>query len=179
VPAAKLEAIVVEALRWHIGLEAPMDDAELIATHVHQIVVKRTEIAISHSADDGEDGPLLLTVPWSKPAHRRQRDIIVPEGSGEIRPMRADTRAKLVTAIARGRRWLSEIEAGAATIDDIADREACSKRHVNMTISLAFLAPGLVKAAVEGRLPHGVGVARLFDAPVGWAHQHHMLGLAH
>jgi hypothetical protein len=48
-----------------------------------------------------------------------------------------------------------------------------------MTISLAFLAPGLVKAAVEGRLPHGIGVARLFDAPVGWAHQHQMLRLAH
>jgi site-specific DNA recombinase len=183
VPAAKLEAIVVEAVRRHLGLEAPVDDAELIATHVHQIVVKRTEIAISllrdHGADDGEGCPLLLTVPWSKPAHRRQRDIIIQKGSGEIRPIRADTRVKLVTAIARGRRWLSEIEAGAATIDDIANREACSKRHVNMTISLAFLAPGLVKAAAEGRLPQGIGVARLFDAPVGWAHQHQMLGLAH
>jgi hypothetical protein len=30
-----------------------------------------------------------------------------------------------------------------------------------------------------GRLPHGVGVARLFDAPVGWSRQHQMLGLAH
>jgi hypothetical protein len=30
----------------------------------------------------------------------------------------------------------------------------CSVRHVNMTISLAFLAPKLVRAAVEGRLPH-------------------------
>jgi site-specific DNA recombinase len=59
-------------------------------------------------------------------------------------------------------------EAGAATIDGIAAREAYSKRHVNMTISLAFLAPSLVKAAVEGRLP-----------PVGWSRQHQMLGLAY
>ena len=62
------------------------------------------------------------------------------------------------------------------TIEAIAAREACSKRHVHMTISLAFLAPALVKAAVEGRLPHGVGVARLFDAPVAWSSQHQMLG---
>jgi site-specific DNA recombinase len=48
-----------------------------------------------------------------------------------------------------------------------------------MTISLTFLAPNLVKAAVEGRLPHGIGVARLFDAPVAWWRQHQMLGLAH
>jgi len=33
--------------------------------------------------------------------------------------------------------------------------------RVNMTISLAFLAPNLVKAAVEGRLPSGLGVERL------------------
>jgi site-specific DNA recombinase len=65
------------------------------------------------------------------------------------------------------------------TIDGIASREACSKRHVNMTISLTFLAPGLIKAAVEGRLPHGIGVARLFDAPAAWSRQDHMLGLAH
>jgi hypothetical protein len=32
-----------------------------------------------------------------------------------------------------------------------------------MTVSLAFLAPNLVKAAVEGRLPRGIGVERLRD----------------
>ena len=32
-----------------------------------------------------------------------------------------------------------------------------------MTISLAFLAPNLVKAAIEGRLPRGIGVERLRD----------------
>ena len=47
-----------------------------------------------------------------------------------------------------------------------------------MTISLAFLAPALVKAAVDGRLPRGVGIARLRDAPAEWARQHTMLGLA-
>jgi hypothetical protein len=37
-----------------------------------------------------------------------------------------------------------------------------------MTISLAFLAPDLVKAAIEGRLPRGIGVARLCDSPAEW-----------
>jgi site-specific DNA recombinase len=120
-------------------------------------------------------------VPWIKTPHRRHRDVIAPEGPSrpQVLPIRSETRVKLVTAIARGRQWLSEIEAGAATIDGLASRQGCSKRHVNMTISLAFLAPSLVKAAVEGRLPHGIGVARLFDAPVAWSRQHQMLGLAH
>jgi site-specific DNA recombinase len=64
------------------------------------------------------------------------------------------------------------------TIDDIAARERCSTRHVNMTISLAFLAPYLVKAAVGGRLPNGVGVARLLDAPALWGRQQSILGLS-
>jgi site-specific DNA recombinase len=47
-----------------------------------------------------------------------------------------------------------------------------------MTISLAFLAPKLVQAAVKGRLPRGIGVARLRDAPAEWSRQHAMLGLS-
>ena len=46
-----------------------------------------------------------------------------------------------------------------------------------MTISLAFLAPDLVNAAIAGRLPHGMGVARLADMPAEWSRQHEMLGL--
>jgi hypothetical protein len=46
-----------------------------------------------------------------------------------------------------------------------------------MTISLAFLAPDLVKAAVEGRLPRGIGVERLRDAPPEWSRQFETLGL--
>jgi hypothetical protein len=34
-----------------------------------------------------------------------------------------------------------------------------------LTISLAFLATVLVKAAIEGLLPRGIGIARLCDLP--------------
>jgi hypothetical protein len=44
-------------------------------------------------------------------------------------------------------------------------------------ISLAFLAPDLVKAAIEVRLPHGIGVARLCDGPAEWSRQYRMFGL--
>jgi hypothetical protein len=40
-----------------------------------------------------------------------------------------------------------------------------------MTISLAFLAPNLIKAAVEGRLPRGIGIERLRDPPTEWSRQ--------
>jgi site-specific DNA recombinase len=81
--------------------------------------------------------------------------------------------------MARGRLWLDELMSDAtATTRAIAKREGCSIRKVNMTISLAFLAPNLVKAAIEGRLPHGMGVSRLTDLPTEWSRQHHVLSLS-
>jgi hypothetical protein len=41
-------------------------------------------------------------------------------------------------------------------VQQIATRQKCSARQVNMTVSLAFLAPELVRAAVEGRLPRAL-----------------------
>ena len=93
--------------------------------------------------------------------------------------MRAETRARLIASIARGRQWLEELTVGWVTsAEQIAGRENCTVRQVNMTISLAFVAPALVQAAVEGRLPHGIGVAGLRDAPAEWSRQHAMLGLS-
>jgi site-specific DNA recombinase len=45
-------------------------------------------------------------------------------------------------------------------------------------LSLAFLVPDLVKAAIDGRLPHGMGVIRLGDLPAEWSRQRRILGLA-
>jgi hypothetical protein len=64
-----------------------------------------------------------------------------------------------------------------AHAEQIALRERCTVRQVNMTISLAFLAPKLVRAAVEGRLPRGINIERLRDAPAEWKRQFEVLGL--
>jgi len=110
-----------------------------------------------------------------------RREVRVPEAGPpqDARPIRSENRAILVASIARGRRWLDELIADpTANTESIAGREDCSVRKVNMTISLAFLAPDLVKAAIDGRLPHGMGVARLCDLPAEWSRQRQMLGLA-
>src|SRR5438876_10229507 len=115
-------------------------------------------------------------VVWPFGVNAQQSASVSPH---DRRPIRAETRATLVASIARGRRWLDEIVAGTVTgVEQIAARDKCSIRQVNMTISLAFLAPDLVKAAVEGRLPRGIGVTRLRDAPAEWSRQYAMLGLS-
>jgi hypothetical protein len=46
-----------------------------------------------------------------------------------------------------------------------------------MTLSLAFVAPPIIAAAIEGRLPRGFGAKRLMDLPMVWSHQWTALGL--
>ncbi|TMK03146.1 MAG: hypothetical protein E6G74_05255 [Alphaproteobacteria bacterium] len=122
----------------------------------------------------------MLKVSWHKTPLRRRRGILVPGfvPPQDARVIRSETRALLIASIARGRRWLNEliVDPG-ADAESIATRDGCSVRKVNMTISLAFLAPDLVKAAIEGRLPHGMGVVRLADLPAEWSRQHQMLEL--
>jgi len=119
---------------------------------------------------------------WDRLPSKQPREIILPAGGSshrDSRPIRSETRVRLVTAIAKGRRWLDELMAGTVTnVEQIATTENCTVRQINMTISLAFLAPNLVQAAVEGRLPRGVGIANLRDAPVEWSLQYARLGLA-
>jgi site-specific DNA recombinase len=189
VPAAEVEARVASAVREHFMESTESDDRELIRNHVVRIELQADQLAIELKTEEApgslrnavdNDRP-VLRIPWRKTPMKRRREIIVPiSGSPHnLRPIRAETRSTLVAAIARGRRWLDELVAGTVTsVEQIAAREKCSIRQVNMTISLAFLAPALVKAAIEGRLPRGIGVTRLRDAPAEWSRQYAMLGLS-
>ena len=146
---------------------------------------KEQEISEGRSrlADEQTDpNATTLLIPWKKKPAKQPRQIIAPSPTAppaDRRPIRAETRAKLITAIATGRRWLDELITGTApNVEQIAQRETCSIRQVNRTITLAFLAPTLVQAAVDGRLPRGIGVASLRDFPVEWKHQYEILGLS-
>jgi site-specific DNA recombinase len=95
-----------------------------------------------------------------------------------VRPMRAHARAILIEALRDAHRWLDELLSDSRlTLESIASREDKSERSIRMTLSLAFLAPEIVKAAVEGRLPRGFGLKRLVDLPMAWPDQWCALGL--
>ena len=80
-------------------------------------------------------------------------------------------------SIAQGRGWLKEIIAG-TPVSAIALRENRSERMIRMLLSLAFLDPKLVRAALHGSLPRGVSARRLIDAPMGWHQQWRAIDLS-
>jgi site-specific DNA recombinase len=111
---------------------------------------------------------------------RPKREVLEPaiDAAGDQRPMRSEARATLVRAIAHGRLWLQELMSGKVKdTEEIAAREERSKRSIHMTISLAFLAPDIVEAAINGTLPRRIGTTRLTDLPPCWRKQREMLGL--
>ena len=205
VPATDVEAAVTKALALHLGdrnrhkADQNQVDRSTMAANVARIEVRRNQLAVqlkSQHTDGASDidheternlqssrgdtyGSVLL-IPWCKPPSRKFREILLPPSVSrhKVRPIKAERRTALLKAIARGRSWLDEIVSGASQgVEQIAARHKCSVRHVNMTISLAFIAPALVKAAIEGRLPRGIGVAALRDAPAEWSRQFERLGL--
>jgi hypothetical protein len=193
VPAADLEDVIVKSLTEHLttgqqshssgALRA--DNRTLVREQVARIDVYADQLSVrlkspgNAEADESTDEK-CLSIPWQKPPSKRSRQILLPHGASRtaVRPERAERRAHLVRAIARGRRWLNELTSGSVTqAEQIAAREQCSVRQVNLTISLAFLAPALVKAAIEGRLPRGIGIERLRDPATEWTRQFEALGL--
>jgi len=184
IPADEIEALVANSVRGHLNEPTEIEDAVLIHDHVVRVEVRSgqmiIELAKANADRKRKRSRNVIEVPWHKTPSTRRREVQVPETgpAQDIRHIRSENRATLVASIARGRRWLNELIADpTVNAETISVREGCSVRQVNMTISLAFLAPGLVKAAIDGQLPHGMGVTRLRDLPSEWSRQRHMLGL--
>jgi hypothetical protein len=196
VPAVEIETTLTNAVVEHLGKRArsasqeDASDQNIVLPNISRVEVRNTQLAVwlknlaaSEPETDAdrpinqENAPSLL-IPWRKPPAKKPREILLPHplARQQVRPIKVGRRAALLRSIARGRAWLDAVCSG-GTAEDLAKRHRCSLRHVNMTISMAFIAPGLVKAAIESRLPRGIGIANLRDAPLEWSRQYERLGL--
>jgi hypothetical protein len=153
----------------------------LIKTAVERVALEDGSIKIALTRDAAEIvGETTIITAWRKPSVRVGRELILPlEASHpDARATRSDTKVKLLTAIAKARTWLDELIAGRVLdIANVAHQKKRSVRSTTMLFSLAFLAPGLVQAIAENRLPRGIGLTRLADLPSDWSEQFVKLGL--
>jgi site-specific DNA recombinase len=179
VPATDVEILVTEAL----GKLSPDHGASQtdIRNLIDRIVIGRVTIRIQLSeVAERTDSARILTLPWTRPSPYRKREIIQGPNDAKTyaRPMRANARAILIEALRDAHRWLDELLSDPhLTLESLALRESKTERSIQMTRSLAFLAPEIVKAAVEGRLPRGFGLKRLVDLQMAWPDQWRTLGL--
>lgn len=183
VPALEIENTIAAALRKRMtDVSANEDDIELIRTAIERVDVEADALVISMKQSNSSKKLVRFRISWTKPPSKRRREILLPSTpttKSSLRPIRSDARGRLIAAIVRGRAWLDEIISGAVTgTTELATRERRTVRTINMTISLAFLAPTLVTAVLDGTLPRGVGYARLCDLPPEWPRQYRAIGLA-
>jgi site-specific DNA recombinase len=126
-----------------------LGDRAALTQLVAGIVMHGDKLVVRFKLDQTDEAPNRsidppLTIPWHKPPSKRSRRILLPHNASrsDAGPERFERRARLVGAIAKGRQWLDDVVSGRViNVTELCTREKCSARQVNMTISLAFLAP--------------------------------------
>lgn len=91
------------------------------------------------------------------------------------------TDGPLTMALVRAHRWREDIERGkVASIDELAKDAGLDRRRVRELLRLAFLAPDIQRAILEGRQPATLSLERLaqIGPPSSWASQRKILGLS-
>jgi len=89
---------------------------------------------------------------------------------------------KLVELVVRAHRWFGMLRDGEArSVHDLARCAGADPGDVSRILPLAFLAPDIVEAVLDGRQPIELTAARLKrmrDLPLDWAKQRQRLGFA-
>lgn len=186
VPATEVEAAVLgalEPLKSATPSSAPEitgsdgSERELIEHHVARITIQKGAVEIALVMEKNQR---RSSFPGRRSdARAGASSFCQPTQEGKRQhAIHYASRARLVEQIAKGRMWLDGLVSGHVTdTKQIAEREGCSERSIRMTLTLAFLAPDLVKGAVDGTLPYGMGVSRLMDLPPEWRKQREMVVL--
>jgi site-specific DNA recombinase len=197
VPAAQVEATVVEAVRQSLRKNAPTEghsdvsDREAIDRFVERIVISPKSIEIHlrepraveatetnrssaapHARDSDEDTAIapapVITVPWNAPAFVSVKGVLhQPSGKAMLKP---ETRDAILLAIVKARTWIDDLVSGRVqSFAEIAQHEGKVERHVRLLAPLAFTPPGMLAAIIAGAAPSDLTVTALAQTiPNAW-----------
>jgi len=101
-------------------------------------------------------------------------------GGGVMTPLKRDE--TLVKALARAYAWFEDIRTGrVGDLSEIATREKLPRSYVQAHLPLAFLAPNIVRAILDGKQPADLSAKQIMyrtDLSIEWAKQTSQLGFA-
>ena len=197
VPAAQVEATIVEAVRQSLRKNAPTEghsdvsDREAIARFVERIVISPKSIEIHlrearaveatetnrssaapHARDSDEETAIapvpVITVPWNAPAFVSVKGVVhQPSSKAMLKP---ETRDAILLAIGKARTWIDDLVSGRVqSFAEIAQHEGKVERHVRLLAPLAFTPPGMLAAIIAGAAPSDLTVTALAQTiPNAW-----------
>jgi hypothetical protein len=141
-------------VRNHFPTDEPIEDAQLLDRHLSRIELGKNELLISlkppeqnHTDECNGDAALRVRLPWSPASSTR------PSSSNPNPPnYREEPDRKAVQAIVRARHWASELANGTyASVDELAANAKLNSKVVRNELRLAFLAPEILDAILNGK----------------------------
>lgn len=181
VSAPRLDQLVSEIVTPLLDPHFVLSSEAPVSTAIRRIELGRERITIELAAacvsrsrfdaleDDAEFFSIQRAHQLARPSTARQLLSADGERGNEPRIDRA-----LVRAIVQARRWQAMIAtSGAASILEIAQREAVCPNYMGQLLPLAFLAPDLIEAIIDGRQPTRLSLIGLIKAtlPMRWDEQ--------
>jgi hypothetical protein len=186
-----VEHVVREAhrLREILIHSTPTTWAEAIRPILHRIVIGESSVTVrvrriplrlamhlpTDSAEHSEDTTYDLTVPTRITMRGVRTKLII----GGNRSYRTPDPA-LVKALVRAHDWWQRLRAdGGTSVRDLAMEEGNSPSYISRVLRLAFLAPDIVEAILDGRQPAELTAKHLIlreDLPHSWGDQRRQLG---
>ncbi len=112
---------------------------------------------------------ITVHVPFRLVKRGGRKEMVLPIG----RPVPRSIDDTLVKALARAFRWKRMLESGEfGTISDLAQHEGIAAPYLTRVFRLAFLAPVVVEAILDGRQPRGLTLQSLRgQLPDKWSSQ--------
>jgi DNA invertase Pin-like site-specific DNA recombinase len=146
-----------------------------------QIVLKQGALAdmVGGGAGDAAAGeePLELTVPVLLKRRGVEARLVLCAANGN----HAAPNEKLIGVLLQAHRWIDQLASGEiGSVGEIAGRDGIDASDVGRTMQLAFLAPDIAEAILDGRQPVELTARRLKrigTLPLSWDRQRRRLGL--
>lgn len=141
-----------------------------------QLVRNAIATGLTINSDEHLQGSFEVVVPIALRRRGVESKLIV-HGDDELR---SGPDQRLIEIVARGHDWFDRLARGTAqSVNDIAQREKVDAGDVSRLISLAFIAPDIAAAVVDGRQPPELTANQLkksLPLPMAWTEQRRLLG---
>lgn len=165
VSGIEIEAVVLNALRSNIPSSVGTPAGDLVGRHVARILIDNKRIVVSLKAEDGKN-PTLMELPWY--SADKKSHVQIDEGSANNSNRTPDP--TLVQAVVRAHAWLKLLSHGTHnTIEALAAAIDMHPKVIRKRICLAFLAPSVTKAILQGEQPASITLGNINQvAALNW-----------
>ena len=173
-PPNKCREIITIVVK-RIVLDRQTMRIEIVRSGLRQLLV--TDDRVPEPTAKGDD-LYELSVPISLRYRGRELKLVI---DGDMTGRATPDNLPLIRAIVRAQAWMGELTSGRArSTGDIAKTEGLTSSYVTRVMRLAFLAPDITTAILDGRQPPDLTAQKLLrgiELPHTWEDQRTALGI--